>query len=150
MTRNEIARMRAMQDPVAVANWASFCPHVRVAVNECLAEGSLTPIPERLDGEQMMKWLSAHFDSTRGRAELVMDMMADWRESPEDLEARTANATALCGMLDELPGPIIDDTEQLSVLAVAVESLFAAFARVAVRVNGRHGPVSRRRRSRAH
>ena len=150
MTRNEIARMRAMQDPVAVANWAAYCPHVRVAVHECFAEGALSPIPDRLDNEQMMEWLSAHFDSTRGRAELVIDIMADWRDAPpEDREARTANATALCGMLDELPGPIIDDTEQLSVLAVAVESLFAAFARVAVRVNGRHGPV-RRRRSKAH
>ena len=103
-----------------------------------------------MDNEQMMEWLSAHFDGTRGRAKLVQDMMADWRESPEDLEARTANATALCGVLDELPGPVLSDNEQLSVLAVAVESLFAAFARVAVRVNGRHGPVSRRRRTRSH
>ena len=63
---------------------------------------------------------------------------------------RTVYAQRLCGLLDELPGPVIDDTEQLSVLAVAVEALFAAIARVAARVNGRHGPVSRRRRSRAH
>ena len=97
-----------------------------------------------------MDWLIAYFDSDRGRAELALDMMADWREAPPaDLEARTASATAICGMLDALPGPIIDNTEQLSVLAVAVESLFAALARVAVRVNGRHGPV-RRRRSKAH
>ena len=68
----------------------------------------------------------------------------------EGSRARAYYATALCGMLDELPGPIIDETEQVSVLAVAVESLFAAIARVAARVNGRHGPVSRSRRSRAH
>ena len=95
MTRNEIARMRAMQDPVAVANWASYCPAVREAVCECIAEAALSPIPDRMDNEQMMEWLSAHFDSTRGRAELAQDLMADWRESSEDIEARTANATAL-------------------------------------------------------
>ena len=60
---------------------------------------------------------------------------------------RTANAEGLCGVLDLLPGPIIDNAEQLSVLAVAVEGLLAAMAQ---EVNGRHGPVSRRRLSRAH
>ena len=54
---------------------------------------------------------------------------------------RTVYAQRLCGLLDALPGPVIDDTEQLSVLAVAVEALFAAIARVPTRVNGRHGPV---------
>ena len=142
--------MRAVQDPAAVANWAAYCPHVREALRECVAEGSLPPIPAQMDMEQMMEWLSVHFDSTRGRAELAEDLMADWRESKEDLEDRTACATALCGMLDELPGPVLSDTEQLSVLAVAVESLFAAIARVSMRVNGRHGPVSRSRRSQAH
>ena len=104
--------MRAVQDPVAVANWAAYCPHVREALRECVAEGSLPPIPGQMDMEQMMEWLSVHFDSTRGRAELAEDLMADWRESKEDLEDRTACATALCGMLDELPGPVLSDTGQ--------------------------------------
>lgn len=46
-------------------------------------------------------------------------------------------------MLDELPGPIIDETEQVSVLAVAVESLFAAFARVTGKANVWRMPAGR-------
>ena len=151
MTRNEIARMRAVQDPEAVANWAVICPAVREALREVVAADALIPIPDRVDDDQTMEWLTEYFDSDRGRAVLAQEMLAEWRESPPaDLEVRTAFATSLCGMLDELPGPVIDNNEQLSVLAVAVEALFAAIARVAARVNGRHGPVSRRRRSRAH
>ena len=143
--------MRAVQDPLAVANWAAICPAVHEALRECIAADGLIPIPDRMDDGQTMEWLTAYFDSDRGRAELALDVMADWREaSPADLEERTVCAQRMCGLLDTLPGPFIDATERLSVLAVAVEALFAAIAQVAVRMNGRHGPVSRSRRSRAH
>ena len=45
MTRNEIARMRAVQDPVAVAQWAAHCQHVDEALRECIARGARNPGP---------------------------------------------------------------------------------------------------------
>ena len=85
---------------------------------------------------QAAKWFDAFLDTDPGRAYFVMELLAEWRRgSPKDLDARAYFAKAICGMLDELPGPIIDETEQLSVLAVAVESLFGAFARVTGKAN---------------
>ena len=145
MTRNEIARMRAVQDPLAVAQWAAHCPHVREALRECIARGAQIPVSDRMNDEQTMEWLTAHFAGERGRAELARDMLADWRGEapPADLEVRTANAEGLCRVLDSLPGPILSNNEQLSVLAVAVESLFAAFARVTGKANVWRMPAGR-------
>ena len=39
--------------------------------------------PIGMNDDQTMEWLTAHFASERGRAELAQDLLADWRgEAP--------------------------------------------------------------------